>query len=123
MTDDKRQEENGNGRRKQDNPSWLREYASYALVALLAGSGGAGVRDIVHDPRPHPYTSIDADRDFGQRDARLEAVEKDCEVIIKEHRQLSNAVHVIEAFMKRYHPDYEPFLGQFYHGNARISSD
>ena len=118
--EDRRLEDSGNGRRKRDNPGLFKEYVWYAIVALLAGSGGAGVRDLVHDPRPYPYTSIDAEKDFATRDVQLRHLHGSMHQLEDEHRVLSNTITVLETFMKRYHPDYEPILRQFNEQKAYI---
>lgn len=59
---------------EQNGKNWAERWWPYALIAMLGGTGGAGIKDAVSPPRPDPYFGVDA---------------KELEVrIMKEHARL-----------------------------------
>lgn len=87
-------------------PIITRRAALYALAAILGGSGGSLVTDILKDPRPDPYTGRDGLRDKveimkrldRQRDA-METLKDKLHAIELHHQDIENQVrHHQDAF-------------------------
>lgn len=59
---------------ERNGDNWAQRWWPYAVIALLGGTGGAGIKDVVSPPRPDPY--------YGEEAKALEAR------IMKEHTRL-----------------------------------
>lgn len=57
--------------------------AIFVLAGLAAGSGGSAVYDVVRDPRPNPYTSIDAARDKRETYKRIDKLTAKLELMLE----------------------------------------
>lgn len=80
---------------EQNGKNWAERWWPYALIAMLGGTGGAGVRDLLSPQRPDPFHGRDGDELNERHLAAIMALQKRLDRMELRQLNLWDRVHLL----------------------------